>query len=98
MRAHLAQLGAHHLAPALPGRRGEQLPQLLREHGYESLSLPPGATVVDVGCGTGRAAAARQAGAISDDEAEAWIAGQSRRAAEDRLLLAIPLFLASATR
>jgi ubiquinone/menaquinone biosynthesis C-methylase UbiE len=47
---------------------------------------------------TGHAAAALQAGAISGGEAERWISEQTRRADHDRLLFALPLFLASATR
>jgi hypothetical protein len=44
------------------------------------------------------AIAARQAGAITGDEASNWINEQTRRAREDRLLVAIPMFLAAATR
>jgi ubiquinone/menaquinone biosynthesis C-methylase UbiE len=46
----------------------------------------------------GHATAARQNGAISGDEAENWVAEQTRRAHDDRLLVAIPMFLAAATR
>ena len=46
----------------------------------------------------GHATAARQTGAISSDEAERWISEQTRRAEHDRLLFAMPLFLAAATR
>jgi ubiquinone/menaquinone biosynthesis C-methylase UbiE len=46
----------------------------------------------------GHAAAARQAGAISGDEAESWVSEQTRRAQDERLLFAIPMFLAAATR
>jgi ubiquinone/menaquinone biosynthesis C-methylase UbiE len=44
------------------------------------------------------ATAARQAGAITADEAGDWISEQTRRAREDRLLVAIPMFLAAGTR
>ena len=47
---------------------------------------------------TGHAAAARETGAISDDQAENWVDEQARRARNGRLLVAIPMFLASATR
>ncbi|MBE1491040.1 methyltransferase domain-containing protein [Plantactinospora soyae] len=47
---------------------------------------------------TGQAGAAREAGVISDDQAESWLGEQSRRAQHGRLLVAIPMFLASATR
>ncbi|MCP3803481.1 methyltransferase domain-containing protein [Allokutzneria sp. A3M-2-11 16] len=40
----------------------------------------------------------RAAGAISDDEAETWLADQHARAKQDRLFLAIPLILASASK
>jgi len=46
----------------------------------------------------GHVAAARQAGAISDAEAESWIDEQTRRARHERFLIAIPMFLAAATR
>jgi ubiquinone/menaquinone biosynthesis C-methylase UbiE len=44
------------------------------------------------------AAAARQTGAVSDAEAEAWAGEQTRRAAAGRMMFAIPMFLAAATR
>ncbi len=44
------------------------------------------------------ATAAHQAGAITRDEADNWISEQTRRAHDDRLLVAIPMFLAAATR
>jgi len=46
----------------------------------------------------GHAEAARRTGAISDEQAEAWVNEQTRRAAADRLMVAIPMFLAAATR
>jgi ubiquinone/menaquinone biosynthesis C-methylase UbiE len=46
----------------------------------------------------GHATAARQTGAISGDEAENWVSEQTRRAQDERLLVAIPMFLAAATR
>ena len=46
----------------------------------------------------GHATAARQAGAITGDEADNWISEQTRRAHDGRLLVAIPMFLAVATR
>jgi ubiquinone/menaquinone biosynthesis C-methylase UbiE len=46
----------------------------------------------------GHATAAQQTGAISGDEAERWVSEQTRRAQHDRLLFAMPLFLAAATR
>ncbi|GLI02188.1 methyltransferase domain-containing protein [Phytohabitans aurantiacus] len=46
----------------------------------------------------GHADAARRAGAISAEQAEAWVTEQSQRAGGGRLMLAIPMFLAAATR
>jgi ubiquinone/menaquinone biosynthesis C-methylase UbiE len=46
----------------------------------------------------GHATVARQAGGITSDEADSWISEQTRRARDDRLLVAIPMFLATATR
>jgi len=44
------------------------------------------------------ATAARNTGAITDDEAGQWLAEQDRRAITDRLMLAVPMFLAAGTR
>jgi ubiquinone/menaquinone biosynthesis C-methylase UbiE len=46
----------------------------------------------------GHATAAHQAGAITGAEADSWISEQARRAQDDRLLIAVPMFLAAATR
>ena len=46
----------------------------------------------------GHATAAHQAGAITRDEADIWISEQTRRAHDDRLLVAIPMFLTTGTR
>lgn len=46
----------------------------------------------------GHASAAHQTGAISGDEADNWVSEQTRRAQDQRLLVAIPMFLAAATR
>ncbi|MFC0505386.1 methyltransferase domain-containing protein [Micromonospora costi] len=46
----------------------------------------------------GHVDAARRTGAVSDEQAEAWIGEQNRRAATGRLLVAVPLFLAAGTR
>lgn len=47
---------------------------------------------------TGHATAARAAGAISGDQADNWVSEQTGRAQDGRLLVAIPMFLAAATR
>jgi ubiquinone/menaquinone biosynthesis C-methylase UbiE len=46
----------------------------------------------------GHASAAHQTGAISGHEADNWVSEQTRRAQDQRLLVAIPMFLAAATR
>ncbi len=46
----------------------------------------------------GHAAAAREVGAISGAEAEAWIGEQERRAEAGRLMVAMPMFLAAGGR
>ena len=45
----------------------------------------------------GHATAAREAGAITAAEADSWISEQARRAEGDRLLVALPMFLAAGT-
>jgi SAM-dependent methyltransferase len=47
---------------------------------------------------SGHAAAACRTGAISEAEAGAWVGEQTRRAAAGRTTVAIPMFLAAATR
>ncbi|MFB9927764.1 methyltransferase domain-containing protein [Amycolatopsis halotolerans] len=47
---------------------------------------------------TGLAEAARAAGAIDRERADAWIAEQAARARDGRLFMAVPLFVAAATR
>jgi ubiquinone/menaquinone biosynthesis C-methylase UbiE len=46
----------------------------------------------------GHATAAHQAGAIASDELDRWISEQTQRAQDDRLLAALPMFLAAGTR
>ncbi len=46
----------------------------------------------------GFASAACEGGAITADEADEWLADQRRRAATDRLFVAIPMFLGAGTR
>ncbi|MCK2217104.1 methyltransferase domain-containing protein [Actinomadura sp. ATCC 31491] len=47
---------------------------------------------------TGLAEAVHAAGVITREQHDAWVAEQVRRAEQDRLFLALPLFVASATR
>jgi ubiquinone/menaquinone biosynthesis C-methylase UbiE len=46
----------------------------------------------------GHATAAHQAGAITSEDADNWISEQTQRARDDRLLAALPMFLAAGTR
>ena len=75
----------------------------LRHRSYELLELSPGASVVDVGCGTGRATAElRQRGtaAIGVDPDELMIATARRRwtAAEFRMAKPTPLRASARSR
>lgn len=91
--------------------RADQLraPRVARR--YRALLLDAGFTDVTAevrtGVYTGRAMlsaatnlaeGARAAGAVTEDQAESWIADQRRRAEEDRFFLAVPMFVAAGTR
>ena len=91
--------------------RADTMPHPRIARAYRSLLLDAGFDDVDLEVHTvvftgaamlpmlaGHATAARQAGAITADEAESWISEQTRRAHDGRLLVAIPMFLAAATR
>ncbi|MGK5440431.1 methyltransferase domain-containing protein [Micromonospora sp. URMC 105] len=75
---------------------------LLRDTGFHDVDVEvhtavfTGATMLPLL--VGHATAAQQAGAISGDEAEDWVSEQTRRAQDERLLIAIPMFLAAGTR
>ncbi|GAA3850409.1 hypothetical protein GCM10022380_80670 [Amycolatopsis tucumanensis] len=55
-----------------------------------------GAAMLPIVAGLAQSRAA--SGAVSADQAEAWLDEQRRRASDGRMLLAVPMFLASATR
>jgi hypothetical protein len=91
--------------------RADTIPHPRIARGYRNLLLDAGFHDVDVEVHTaifidatmlpilvGHANAARQTGAISGDDAENWVSEQTRRAQDGRLLVAIPMFLAAATR
>jgi ubiquinone/menaquinone biosynthesis C-methylase UbiE len=91
--------------------RADTIPHPRIARAYRNLLLDAGFVDVDVEVHTvvftdaamlpliaGHAAAAHQAGAISGDEAANWVSEQTRRAQHERLLFAIPMFLAAATR
>ena len=70
--------------------------------GFDDVDIEVAAMVFTGAAGlpalTGLATATRQTGAITGDEADNWISEQTRRAQEDRLLAAIPMFLATGSR
>jgi ubiquinone/menaquinone biosynthesis C-methylase UbiE len=91
--------------------RADTIPHPRIARAYRNLLLDAGFHDVDIEVHTlaltgtavlpvpvGHATVARQAGGITSDEAEGWISEQTRRAHDDRLLVAIPMFLATATR
>lgn len=91
--------------------RADTIPHPRIARAYRNLLLDGGFDDVDVEVHTavftdavmlpviaGHAAAAQRTGVISADEAETWVSEQARRAQGERLLFAIPMFLATATR
>ncbi|MBM2621009.1 methyltransferase domain-containing protein [Actinoplanes sp. LDG1-06] len=74
---------------------------LLLEAGFHEAELVVHTLVLTdataLGLLTNHAEAARRLGAITDTEAGAWLADQSARADTDRLMVAVPMFLAAAT-
>lgn len=91
--------------------RADTLPHPRIARGYRNLLLDAGFHDVEVEAhGTaftdaamlpivlGYATAAHKTGAISDEEAQRWISEQTERAEHDRMLFALPMFLAAATR
>ena len=75
---------------------------LLLDHGFSDVSVEvPVAVFTDAAMlpvATGLAEAACAAGAIDRERADGWIAEQADRARVGRLFVAIPLFVAAATR
>jgi ubiquinone/menaquinone biosynthesis C-methylase UbiE len=91
--------------------RADTIPHPRIARGYRNLLLDAGFHDVGIEVHTwvftgpamlpmvaGHATAAHQAGAITGDEAGDWVSEQTRRAHDDRLLAAMPMFLASGTR
>jgi ubiquinone/menaquinone biosynthesis C-methylase UbiE len=91
--------------------RADTIPHPRIARAYRNLLLDAGFHDVDIEVHTavftdatmlpmlvGHATAAHRTGAITGDEADNWISGQTRRAQDDRLLVAIPMFLAAGTR
>ncbi|MEQ4300676.1 methyltransferase domain-containing protein [Plantactinospora sp. B6F1] len=75
---------------------------LLLDHGFRNVELEVHTMIFTdaamLPMVAAHADAARQTGAVSADEAEAWTDEQARRASSGRLLVAIPMFLAAGTR
>jgi ubiquinone/menaquinone biosynthesis C-methylase UbiE len=91
--------------------RADTIPHPRIARAYRNLLLDAGFRDVDLEVHTavftdaamlpliaGHAAAAQRTGAITGDEAESWLSEQTRRAHDERLLFALPMFLAAATR
>lgn len=91
--------------------RADTIPHPRIARAYRNLLLDAGFHDVDIEVHTvvftgatmlpilvGHATAAQQTGAIGEDEAANWISEQTQRAENDRLLVAIPMFLATGTR
>ncbi|MET9954012.1 methyltransferase domain-containing protein [Streptomyces sp. NPDC006339] len=102
---------APRLTRRLVHARADRVPSPRAARAYRGLLLDAGFTDVtvevrtDVHTGTemlplitGIAEAARATGAFGSAEVRDWLAEQRRRAETDRLFLALPLFLAAATR
>ncbi|NUW44513.1 methyltransferase domain-containing protein [Nonomuraea rhodomycinica] len=96
---------------AIVHARADQIPDPRAARRYRDLLLTAGFTDVHVEVHTAvltdatllpmvtnQARGALAAGAITQDEHDAWLADQHDRARRGRLLLAIPMFLAAATR
>jgi ubiquinone/menaquinone biosynthesis C-methylase UbiE len=91
--------------------RADTIPHPRIARAYRNLLLDAGFHDVDVEVHTavftdatilpilvGHSTAARQTGAVRGEEADNWISEQTRRGQDERLLVAIPMFLAAATR
>lgn len=91
--------------------RADTIPHPRIARAYRNLLLDTGFYDVDVEVHTailtdasmlpmlvGHATAARQTGAVSGEEAENWLSEQTRRAQDDRWLVAMPMLVAAATR
>ncbi|WP_306300582.1 methyltransferase domain-containing protein [Streptomyces sp. NRRL B-24572] len=75
---------------------------LLLDHGFEEVEVEVSTAVLTdarrLPLAAGLAESAVRTGAVTPEEAEAWTADQTARAAGDRFFLAVPVFTASGTR
>jgi hypothetical protein len=93
----------HAGADRLPSPRAARAyRRLLLDAGFREVSIEvhtlvftgeAGLPVIEAAAGPGRAA-----GAITAEQAEAWLSEQHERARTDRLFLAVPFFMAAGTR
>lgn len=99
------------LTRTLVQARADTVPSPRAARGYRNLLLDQGFTEVNVEVHTavltdaamlpivaGLAHSDAASGAVSADQAEVWLEEQQRRANDGRMFLAVPMFLASATR
>ena len=99
----LTRIIVHARADTVPNPRvTRRYRALLLDTGFTDVTIEARAAVltdpVMLPMLTGLAHAARATGAITGEQADAWIADQTRRAQDDRLFLALPLFIAAGTR
>lgn len=101
--AALTRTIVHARADLIPDPRiARRYRNLLLDEGFTDVTVEvhtwifTGATSVPVLADLAKGA--RSAGAISDAQAEAWVAEQRERGQRGRLFLAVPLFVAAATR
>jgi SAM-dependent methyltransferase len=90
-------------ADALPSPRAARAYRgLLLDHGFADVTVEAQTAVLTDArmwpLITGLADVARRTHALSDDEVDAWVQEQERRACSDRMFLAIPLFVAAGAR
>ncbi|MGW0083075.1 methyltransferase domain-containing protein [Streptomyces sp. NPDC003393] len=82
-------------------RAARQYRNLLLDHGFEGVMVEAHTVVFTesamLALLTRLAGQARASGAVSGDQADRWLAEQRRRAEADRLLIAIPFFVAAAS-
>ncbi|MEU9836359.1 methyltransferase domain-containing protein [Streptosporangium sp. NPDC048047] len=93
----------HARADVVPSPRvARRYRNMLLDAGFEDLSVEVRTLVFTdeamLPMLSGIARGARSTGAVSEEEAERWIAEQTRRGREGRLFVALPMFVAAASR
>lgn len=102
-RPELTRRIVHARADTLPHPRiARAYRNLLLDAGFDEVTLEVHTAIFTDPATRGllaqHANAARDTGAITAAEADAWLAEQDRRAGSGRLMLAVPMFLAAGTR